>query len=445
MHTHWSRSNLPRRVVATLIAMTALLAQTAGATTFSVDTTVDLPDGDILDGICSWMADPVGTAPTCSLRAAIMQANATPVDDAHSAVTIHLLANADYPLTQAPTANDVLGGDGDLDVFRPIAIGVVGVFEPARATIAIAEHVERAFHFKPGAAGSSVFGLRLHREYLEEEDGGLACVLLAEKDTGALALDRIEVYDTPCMQLGTMVFRSGVTATVRDSEFHHGNRALYVSGGSLTLERSSIHSNFVGDTGATTVAAGTNAVLTISHSTFVDNPVHVGASNANVSIVSSTLANVTGDTGSVWIDSNAPTALLHIQNSIFLPGNVPSCAFSTPVHGHVNISGSVFDDASCVPDDAPAAPNLNNATVQLGPLSNSGGLTPTMELLPDSDGVDWIAPQFCNPGGTDQRGFPRAVDYSGLQPAHCDAGATELQTQPPLPEGHIFGDGFEDD
>ncbi len=70
---------LPMICVA-LVAL-ACAATTARAATYVVNSTVDLPDGDPTDGACASSPPP---APVCTLRAAVMQANANPGQDSIS-------------------------------------------------------------------------------------------------------------------------------------------------------------------------------------------------------------------------------------------------------------------------------------------------------------------------------------------------------------------------
>ena len=57
------------RFIAALLVSAALLAAPAAAATFIVDSVLDLPDDLNVPGVCHTSAD------TCTLRAAVMQAN----------------------------------------------------------------------------------------------------------------------------------------------------------------------------------------------------------------------------------------------------------------------------------------------------------------------------------------------------------------------------------
>lgn len=88
-------------------------AQQPPAVSFAVNTTADLIDDNIADGACHTSAN------TCSLRAAIMQANH--LTTAGLFVTINVPAGT-YVLTRAPgSPNDE--DAGDLNLNSPLAAG----------------------------------------------------------------------------------------------------------------------------------------------------------------------------------------------------------------------------------------------------------------------------------------------------------------------------------
>ena len=63
-----------------LVVLLAAVPATASAATYTVDSTADLPDRNTGDGVCKDITDPEANA-KCTLRAAIMQANANPGAD----------------------------------------------------------------------------------------------------------------------------------------------------------------------------------------------------------------------------------------------------------------------------------------------------------------------------------------------------------------------------
>ena len=68
------------RVLLCLAVLLAAVPATASATTYTVDSTGDLPDAQFGDNICKDTTDPPANA-KCTLRAAIQEANARPGTD----------------------------------------------------------------------------------------------------------------------------------------------------------------------------------------------------------------------------------------------------------------------------------------------------------------------------------------------------------------------------
>ena len=149
-------------VLAAAMLVTPRALAAPSAVTFTVDTTLDLIDPDTSDGVC-----PVGS---CSLRAAIMQANVI----TGPGVTINLPSGT-YTLTRPPAGAN---GDnnGDLNLMAPPSgnpvISIVGA--GAASTIIDANKIDRVFNvvsgrtatlsgvtirngFRLGASGGGVF------------------------------------------------------------------------------------------------------------------------------------------------------------------------------------------------------------------------------------------------------------------------------------------------
>jgi len=134
----WRRptgSRLPfSPVVLSVLAALLLLSQPPAAQgqteTIEVNVAADLPDADPSDGVCD--ADPETNGLQCSLRAAIMQANAAA--EASFAVVLRLdLAGTTYTLsrTSESGADDDDAAFGDLDVKKAILIRTSGGTGPA--------------------------------------------------------------------------------------------------------------------------------------------------------------------------------------------------------------------------------------------------------------------------------------------------------------------------
>lgn len=114
------------------MGMAAILAAPVEARSFRVNSTADLPDTRPGDGICD--ASGRRSRPTCTLRAAVMEANATRGEDRI------LLESGRYSLNR-PGAHENAGSTGDLDISDHVAIlGSPG------GTVVDGAGLDRVFH-----------------------------------------------------------------------------------------------------------------------------------------------------------------------------------------------------------------------------------------------------------------------------------------------------------
>jgi hypothetical protein len=110
--------------------------------------------------------------------------------------------------------------------------------------------------------------------------------------------------------------------------------------------------------------------------------------------------------------------------------------FGNDVDGNVSSSGfNLVGDASS--SSGWIASDQTGVDPQLGPLQNNGGLTPTMALSPASPAVN---KGYSSGLTTDQRGFPRPINYPLISPAAggdgSDIGAYELFFNPAVTISH---------
>jgi CSLREA domain-containing protein len=358
--------------------------------TFTVNTTADTPDANPGDGVC------VDASDKCSLRGAVMEANALG-DGPH---TIILQAGQPYMLSRDVTTNDTPAED-DVDV---------------RAAVTIRGN------------GATV-----------ERDPGLPCNLT----TPALGLFRIFDLDSPgaALTLVDVTVRNGCAAGAWGGAISNGfpqgtltlvrstvsgnsaNRAGAIfNGGTLTLIQSTLSANTSTDNGGAIDNYGTVNLIntTISGNNSGRGSEDVGGiwnrGTLNASFV--TIANNTGSTtGAGGIFNAGGTA--NMKNAIVgdnTAGGVPNCAGA----GTLNASGVNFaTDGSCS-----GFTQVTSAQLNLGPLANNGGPTPTHALGRGSVAID-VASDCTdlgnNPVTTDQRGVARP------QGPKCDAGAFERE------------------
>lgn len=459
-------------------------AEARAAPTYTVDSTLDQVDDDVTDGVCHTAAG------TCTLRAAVMQANRM----LNTGAAIVLPAGT-YVLTRGPLGTDD-ETNGDLNLTAPTsgnpAITIVGA--DAATTIIDANSIDRIFNVDVTRT-AYISGVTLRNGLVVAGSGG------AIANAGVLVLDHCGIsrnsgvssdsytskgggiYNTGTLQLtnvtldhnegdfGGAIYNSGdlsidLSSLSNNQSYSNGggitsdggplrvdrstftgNSSLYggAIGGAGYINRSTLTGNSAFYGGAIDVAATTYIV----NSTLAENTAdHGGAiySNADVSIFNSTLVyNQVGAGGQgAGIYNAAGTAAVH--NSILADNVITGDnGYEEDCWGALNAYGSnrfsyttgAFYFSNCFPVQVGAGISLNITSYsELGALQNNGGPTATYALVPPSNMIDGTDPAvdcvdgYGNPLLTDQRGMPRSVD------ARCDIGAFEF-------DDHIFKDGFE--
>ena len=180
-------------------------------------------------------------------------------------------------------------------------------------------------------------------------------------------------------------------STLSGNSADFSGHAIFINGGALTLENSTLSGNLGGAYPAL-VIQNTDVVLT--NATIV--------ANAGVGL------NAFSFSG---------TNTLDVANTIVANngGNECNISASSPI---LTITNSVSSDATCTGFDLP------NTNPQLGALANNGGPTLTQLPLPGSPVIDAGAASPVCPD-VDQRGEARPVDGDGSSTAECDIGAVE--------------------
>jgi CSLREA domain-containing protein len=379
-------------LLACLLAMTLLLpwepsVQPAHAAGFTVNSTVDQFDANPGDGLCA--SRPSGA---CTLRAAIMEANALPGPD-----TINVPAG-----THVLTAN------------RPVAItsDVTLVGASARDTI-ISTTSDRVFTIAAnGSLDMTGITIRGAADGAPSASGGI-------DNQGRLVLKSVQLLRNGVGRGGGGLNTTGTA--ILENVLLEGNRAfdtlaggacptiLGVGGGisnsgDLTLTNVTLSNNFAGVRGG---AISSSGVATLT----------------NVSMVNNTAP----------VESGCPPRPVH-RNSI--AGSVRARNVIIMAPGGNNCEGAIESLGNNIENGNSCGltgPNdLFNTDPRLAPLQNNGGLTDTVALLPDSPAIDRGADAGCP--ATDQRGVPRPLDGNLDGTANCDIGAVEfVNPSGPLP------------
>jgi predicted outer membrane repeat protein len=127
------------RVAALSVALVWAMHCSAAATVFTVDSIADLPDKDVADGMC------LTDSGTCTLRAAVMQADVIAID------TTIILPTGTYVLSRPALGADEPDG-GDLNLTAPLSGNPVMTItgSGAATTIIDANNIDRVLHVEAG-------------------------------------------------------------------------------------------------------------------------------------------------------------------------------------------------------------------------------------------------------------------------------------------------------
>jgi hypothetical protein len=408
------------------------VAAPAVVVTFTVDNPNDLLDNDTSDGVC--------TPGSCSLRAAVMQANQM----TGPGVNI-ILPSGTYTLTRPPLSVD--GDDsGDLNLSAPLSghpvISILGA--GAATTFIDGYQQDRVFHVEAGRT-AFISGVTIRdglnvQPYLAGGGGGI-------KNDGTLTLLNCVLSANQSGDGGGL--QNHGQASVSLCAFS-GNRAGLGGGiynnGTLTLTQSTISSNSVTFSGGGLYNAP-GGLLAMGNSTLTLNSAdgdgggiyNYGTAQVyNTTIVANDADHDQdgGSAGGVYNDANATFSLrntLIAGNTFANSPQYAECTGTLGIYG-INLIGFAPSPQTCTFTGSGIVFPLN-ALDYLGQLRNNGGATETIALLQGNNGIDSGVGLGCiGPDGaplsTDQRGAARFTDGDGDGIAICDIGAFEYR--PPL-------------
>jgi len=463
-----------RRTISLLglsLGLWTLAASPVLADTFTPDTFDDVADPKPGDGTCG-----AGKG-TCSLRAAVQEANASTRSNRIE------LAQGTYKLT-LDGPDESLAATGDLDlntdveiVGRGVGITIVEqrakhrIFEVTpKGTAKISDLLVRGGMSLGDDGGSILVDGRLRIENVTIDRGRSKADPLGSNGAGGGVrnrghLDAMNLIVGACASdgKGGGISNSGFLTLSNSQVVDNASRTDSGGGiyndGELTIAISQISANTASDGGgldnvggkvrivdstfsgnkAEGVAggirnAGKDAALTVVNCTFNSNVGQKqGGGLANLAPATADLNNVTfaqnaaGDGGGVVSDAAAGVV---VSNTILAtntagPGGVPDCKGSVTSRGH-NLVGK---PGGC---DFRAEGDLVDKDPMLGPLSPNDGPTRTRALLDGSPAIGGGSPKTadgkngaCAPA--DQRGVKRPQAYGGDKKPACDIGAYEAQ------------------
>jgi CSLREA domain-containing protein len=369
-----------------MLAALLLWASAACAATFTVTKTEDTADGK-----CD--AD-------CSLREAVIAANATPATD------VIVIPPGTYQLSIKGPEEDA-AATGDLDLNQPVEIAGAG----ARSTIIRGDGTDRVFDVR--AEGPvAMAGMTIEGGRGVEQGAGINTSV----DTTTFTLRDAAVLGNATTDPEIATTRQGA--------------GLFLNAQHSTIERVLVSGNtetsIPGD-GFAPQGAGLfiNEVSTLTNDTITGNTIEKGGGgspaqgggifvNETTTMTNVTLSNNSMNSGEgAGVFYNETTTMSHtIVAGNTVKGAPNQCVMNSPVASlDGNLSTEPLECGFTQPADVTADPLLL-------PLANNGGPTNTQALAAGSPALDRVP--FANCPVEDQRGFARAGAGAG-----CDFGAFE--------------------
>ena len=402
-------------VMATTVAVfTDSQRQVTAATTFAVDSTVDEVDVSPGDGVCDQ-----GTG-SCTLRAAIMEANALPGAD-----TVEIPSGT-YTLTLAGTDENG-GATGDLDITEDLTIAGAG----AGVTIVDGNSIDRVFHVVGSAnveihdltitGGEAETGGGIHTEYdlaiFDSIFGGNLATFrgggVFSDSPGLLTITRTVFTGNSADAAGGGLYAVGGTLEVSESAFTD-NEAPFDAAGLVAINGTGpelievTNSDFTGNIGRGLFIVAQDGVLQ-------DLEIHdntgggAGAWAVGNGLVDATRLNVTGNTnvsngGGLQFSSSFPSSEVHLSsstvsdNSAWYGAGIDNSALLTVTDtvisgntaetiyggGLFNANEFVLNNVEITGNSAPnddgggiwstGAATINNSTISGNGANNGGGI-----------------------------------------------------------------------
>lgn len=427
-----------RSAIPVLILALSAASSGAMAVIFTPTSFADAPDANPGNGVCS---STLGGA--CTLRAAIMEANALPSAD------IVKLSGGTYALTIANLgANEDDAATGDLDIKDDLQIlSQAGVF-----TTVDGSGLDRIFDVLGSGSftlsgvivrnGSAVNVTEANQSYF---GGGIA---LRNSGTNLIQFciveaNRANVGGGIWTRAPNTVIRFSVLRDNRaDGAVHvtnpEGSAIRAQNGAGLRIENSSLYGNALLGSGFGSIGSVSlhGSSLELFSST-INGDSHAGI-NAYHSAVTLGNATITANaaTGLAWANGAAPGVSLFMRNSI-VAGNAADCMINPHPGDTIDINGHNIDsDQSCGLSGLPVYDNQSGIPLDflLGPLDTQIALPARFpdSFSPARDRGSPLDPTLGSPEACfryDQRGVDRSTN------GRCDVGAVEAVS--------LFSNGFE--
>ncbi len=388
---------------------------------FQVNLTVqDHVDADPGDGECD-----IPTGGFCTLRAAVMEANALPGLD-----IIVLPGDATIRLAITGSGEDSAAA-GDLDITDAVSIGAFTEPTASFPTIDANGLNDRVFDVLSGSGSVTFVNFRILNGSADFNNGGAINISLDNQ----VAVNRVWFEDNTANSGGAIYIGPLSELSIADSVFT-GNAAVS-QGGALSvfspteIEKSTIFDNLNLNTEfQEAIYVGLDSFgptgLTLRNSTVFDNGSSgIYSEGADLTIKNSTIAH-NADRGILMNPGTQDMIDLRISNSIlYFNGN--NCGTGAGVNKITDNWNATTGSSFCFPGstttlfDDPKLTSLKVDAENWHRYYRPGFFSPV---------VDSAHPTQPGPGigcdKEDQRGVVRAQDGDGNGDARCDRGAIEL-------------------
>lgn len=395
---------------------------------------------DVNDGVCD--------AVHCSLREAVLAANAVSSDD-----TI-ILGPGVYQVRILGTGEDA-SVSGDLDIVDFLTITGAGsgeTFIEATHTGVTGVTGDHIFHIDPKKRGVRVNLSQLTIQNLtwsNSSGGGIY-------NSGILNMDYVALTGHKVYQMGGAIFNAGTLSidhsSIQNNVSMYGAGIYSDTGSTLTITNSTISHNSATGTAGGISSKGTLTLIntTISHNTsggVGSGLINEGVASLNNVTIFGNAASTSGDYpqsngGGVFTTSLATTT---VKNTIIVGNYLDGTNKVSDCYGKLNSEDYNLIGQSNCSWIGETSHNIIAPDPALGPvvdpLGDNGGPTLTHQLRYTSLAIDHGNNATC--ATTDQTGADRPIDADGDGNAVCDIGAVEATDNlPPVVDTPQTGPDF---